>query len=47
MTTNTNHTNDLPDTKTVGGQTLHLLRNNLGPICNEFGEPLYATLPTD
>ncbi len=29
------------------GVTLHLLRNNNGPILNEFGEPLYVTLPED
>ena len=38
---------DLPDVKIVGGQTLYLLRNNLGPILNAFGEPIYATIPTD
>ena len=38
---------DLPDIKTVGERTLYLLRNNLGPICNEWGEPVYVTIPTD
>lgn len=38
---------NLPDTMTIGKQTLHLLRNDLGPIRNAFGEPVYVALPTD
>ena len=38
---------DLPDTIVKGEQTLYLLRNNLGPILNSFGEPTYVTIPTD
>ena len=38
---------DLPDVKVVKERPLFLLRKNLGPILNEFGEPVYVTIPTD